>query len=179
MRGGKSVRSVTLRLRRGAGVDVQVPCDFVALSTGADAQRALLQQAGVDLPHAASNGGAASVATQKNVYAAGSVAGAADSAASLEHGRQIGAEVGAVAAGGGTKTSSAPPAGAEARGSNGAHSYDTASTGKSFVCPCEDVTVGDIRLAIAEGFQDVQSLKRYSTVTMGPCQGKMCVRGVV
>src|SRR5262249_44101850 len=28
--------------------------------------------------------------------------------------------------------------------------------------------------AIAEGFDGIETLKRYSTVNMGPCQGKMC-----
>src|SRR5262249_11410390 len=27
---------------------------------------------------------------------------------------------------------------------------------------------------VAEGFDGIETLKRYSTVTMGPCQGKMC-----
>ena len=45
---------------------------------------------------------------------------------------------------------------------------------RKFVCICEDVTEKDVRQAIDEGFADVQSLKRYSTVSMGPCQGKMC-----
>ncbi len=171
-RGGRSVKSVTLRRRWGVGDEVRVPCDFVALATGADAQRALLQQAGVDLAHAASNG------ANKNVYAAGRVAGTPDAAASIEHGRSIGSEVGSASAGDTSRPSiTAPPAAEDGRPS-GAYAYDTATTGKSFVCPCEDVTVADIRLAIAEGFQDVQSLKRYSTVTMGPCQGKMCVRAL-
>lgn len=45
---------------------------------------------------------------------------------------------------------------------------------KAFVCICEDVTVKDVRQAIHEGFDNIETLKRYSTVTMGPCQGKMC-----
>jgi sarcosine oxidase subunit alpha len=47
---------------------------------------------------------------------------------------------------------------------------------KTFVCPCEDVTAEDMHRAIAEGFDHVETLKRYTTVTMGPCQGKMCHR---
>ena len=50
---------------------------------------------------------------------------------------------------------------------------------KSFVCVCEDITAGDIADAIDEGFDDIQTLKRYSTVTMGPCQGKMCMGAFV
>ncbi len=45
---------------------------------------------------------------------------------------------------------------------------------KRFVCLCEDVTEEDILATIAEGFDSMQLLKRYSTVSMGPCQGKMC-----
>jgi sarcosine oxidase, subunit alpha len=45
---------------------------------------------------------------------------------------------------------------------------------KKFVCFCEDVTEKDIQDAIAEGFDNVETLKRYTTVSMGPCQGKMC-----
>ncbi len=48
-----------------------------------------------------------------------------------------------------------------------------------FVCFCEDVTAKDIVDGIGEGFEDIQTLKRYSTVTMGPCQGKMCLKALV
>jgi sarcosine oxidase subunit alpha len=46
--------------------------------------------------------------------------------------------------------------------------------GKRFVCLCEDVTEKDLEQAVAEGFDGVETLKRYSTVSMGPCQGKVC-----
>jgi sarcosine oxidase subunit alpha len=45
---------------------------------------------------------------------------------------------------------------------------------KRFVCLCEDVTEKDIEQAIAEGFDHIETLKRYTTANMGPCQGKMC-----
>jgi sarcosine oxidase subunit alpha len=45
---------------------------------------------------------------------------------------------------------------------------------KRFVCLCEDVTEKDLHQAVAEGFDHIETLKRYSTATMGPCQGKMC-----
>ncbi|HKI35444.1 MAG TPA: 2Fe-2S iron-sulfur cluster-binding protein [Gemmataceae bacterium] len=45
---------------------------------------------------------------------------------------------------------------------------------KSFVCLCEDVTEKDVAGAVAEGFDHIETLKRYSTATMGPCQGKTC-----
>jgi sarcosine oxidase subunit alpha len=45
---------------------------------------------------------------------------------------------------------------------------------KCFVCICEDVTTKDLERAVAEGFDSVELAKRYTTVTMGPCQGKLC-----
>ena len=46
--------------------------------------------------------------------------------------------------------------------------------GKCFVCVCEDVTTKDMKRAIAEGFDSIELAKRYTTTTMGPCQGKLC-----
>jgi sarcosine oxidase subunit alpha len=46
--------------------------------------------------------------------------------------------------------------------------------GKCFVCICEDVTDKDVKRAIREGFDSIELAKRYTTVTMGPCQGKLC-----
>lgn len=46
--------------------------------------------------------------------------------------------------------------------------------GKRFVCLCEDVTSKEIEQGIDEGFDHLELLKRYSTITMGPCQGRMC-----
>ena len=46
--------------------------------------------------------------------------------------------------------------------------------GKCFVCVCEDVTTKDLKRAIAEGFDSIELAKRYTTVTMGPCQGRLC-----
>jgi sarcosine oxidase subunit alpha len=45
---------------------------------------------------------------------------------------------------------------------------------KCFVCICEDVTTKDVKRAVAEGFDSLELAKRYTTVTMGPCQGKFC-----
>ena len=45
---------------------------------------------------------------------------------------------------------------------------------KGYVCVCEDVEVKEIEQAIDEGFESAELLKRYTTVTMGPCQGRLC-----
>jgi len=46
---------------------------------------------------------------------------------------------------------------------------------KQFVCLCEDITRKDIGLAVTEGFDEIELLKRYTTLSMGPCQGRMCL----
>ena len=49
---------------------------------------------------------------------------------------------------------------------------------KTIICRCEDVTEYDIRSAIADGYADVESLKRYLGIGTGPCQGKTCLRAL-
>jgi NAD(P)H-nitrite reductase large subunit len=50
---------------------------------------------------------------------------------------------------------------------------------KKIVCRCEDVTEEDILHAIEEGFSDLESLKRYTGISTGPCQGKSCMLHVI
>jgi len=45
---------------------------------------------------------------------------------------------------------------------------------RAFVCLCSDVSSHDLVNAIDEGFDHIETLKRYTTTTMGPCQGRMC-----
>jgi len=47
--------------------------------------------------------------------------------------------------------------------------------GKTLVCRCEDVTLHDLEDAIARGYTDLESLKRYTGFGTGWCQGKGCV----
>jgi sarcosine oxidase subunit alpha len=42
------------------------------------------------------------------------------------------------------------------------------------VCLCEDVGVDELEQAWQEGFRSTEILKRYTTATMGPCQGALC-----
>ena len=46
------------------------------------------------------------------------------------------------------------------------------------VCLCEDVSMHDLERAWDEGFHNAEILKRYTTTTMGPCQGAMCGRAL-
>jgi bacterioferritin-associated ferredoxin len=46
---------------------------------------------------------------------------------------------------------------------------------KTFVCRCEDVTLDELEKAIAAGYRDIESLKRYTGFGTGICQGKSCL----
>jgi sarcosine oxidase subunit alpha len=53
------------------------------------------------------------------------------------------------------------------------------AAGKQFACVCMDVTKKEMEQAVIEGFDDIELLKRYTTISMGPCQGKACLNGSV
>ncbi len=50
---------------------------------------------------------------------------------------------------------------------------------KAILCTCLDITEKDLDRAIAEGFRDAETLKRYTASFMGPCQGKSCMDTIV
>ena len=47
-----------------------------------------------------------------------------------------------------------------------------------FVCRCEEVTLAEIRRAIAEGADSVRDVKLRTHAGMGACQGMTCRRAV-
>ena len=46
---------------------------------------------------------------------------------------------------------------------------------KIILCRCEDVTLREFRQAYQEGFTELESLKRYTGLGTGFCQGKGCL----
>ena len=46
---------------------------------------------------------------------------------------------------------------------------------KIIVCHCEDITIGEIYTALKQGYGDIESLKRYTGIATGKCQGKCCL----
>jgi len=44
----------------------------------------------------------------------------------------------------------------------------------ALVCLCEDVRAMDIRKAVADGYGDIELIKRHTGAGTGPCQGKLC-----
>lgn len=49
-----------------------------------------------------------------------------------------------------------------------------APDGDALVCPCMDVTVGEVVMQVARGVRHVEEIKRLTGCGMGPCQGVPC-----
>ncbi len=59
----------------------------------------------------------------------------------------------------------------------GAGLYDLANE-STVICRCEEVTLSEIRAALAHGLPDAQGVKVFTRAGMGFCQGRMCGRQV-
>jgi sarcosine oxidase subunit alpha len=178
--GSGRVERVVLGERGGRAV-CEMTCDLLCLATGSEPAAGLVGQAGGKL-RLGDDGRLAPGPLPPDVLVAGEVAGLDGLDAILASGRLAGAEAALALSGSNTglagriselREELAPRGrGAEPR----RNAITPGSSSKRFVCLCEDVTDKDVRQAVAEGFDHIETLKRYTTVTMGPCQGKMCHR---
>ena len=44
----------------------------------------------------------------------------------------------------------------------------------TIVCRCEEITLGEVKAALADGATDMKEVKRMTRIGMGNCQGQMC-----
>jgi sarcosine oxidase subunit alpha len=168
-RGVHSVTMATGERRRTIVCDLlvtcgpQAPAGSIALQAGA---RALFDPAA---------GVFAFTQTPENVQLAGQVAGYADHDGAARSGHAAGC---AAARALGLRVRDATGlqhSGAAATVDSRLPALATPSDGSHcFVCFCEDVSVKDFKLSAAEGYDSLELSKRYTTATMGPCQGRMC-----
>lgn len=181
--GKKAVKGVRLgpldhQARHQAGTERVVECDLVLASTGWQPATALLYQAGCNLKFDARLGQEVPETFAPGVFAAGEIWGLRELQDILLSGRV--AAVNAIAF-----LNGHPQPGngevdrllSKARTIAPAFSPPAPTKPKrTFICFCEDVVEKDLRDGVIEGFDEIETLKRYSTISMGPCQGKMCGR---
>ena len=170
------------------GRERRVECDLIAVSGGAMPSTSLLLQGGAKAYFDEPTGRFVADGLNEIVLAAGSVAGHEDADSAEVSGRVAGATA-ALALG-------FDSASATGDGATGAATLerdrallrdrpapapvatppviarDREKGGKAFVDLDEDVTTKDIGLAAAEGYDSIELSKRYTTVTMGPSQGR-------
>ena len=166
-KGGKQVSQAVLGSPAG-GAELSFECDVVVVSGGFMPAISLLSQAGARTTYDPERGHFVLAELPRNVFAAGEVAGYDTPEAATRSGERAGLRAAGVEVEedeesvGRRATVAVPPAVAGA------------SRGKCFACLCEDVTAKDIHLSVEEGYDSIELSKRYTTVTMGPCQGRMC-----
>jgi sarcosine oxidase subunit alpha len=154
-------------------------CDLLVVSGGAAPASSLALQAGATTAYDEASGQFWLSSMPDSMHAAGELTGASSAALS---GSLAGYEA---AHGLGLATSESQAAELSVRQELNAQAGELTPAiappavsgrdrGKCFACLCEDVTEKDIAFAVAEGFDSIELCKRYTTVTMGPCQGRMC-----
>ncbi|MBF8289513.1 MAG: aminomethyltransferase [Chloroflexi bacterium] len=167
-------RVTGLRIRGGDGVERVIAADLVAMATRPEPVVTLAAQAGLSLAFEERLAEWIPVAGSADVVVTGHMTGLTDdeliAAGAVLSGRLAAGRDGAGAA---------HAHHAEQVAAAFAVLPDPAPTvlpagRKPFVCLCEDVTAKELVQGVAEGFDSLETLKRYSTVTMGPCQGKQC-----
>ncbi len=158
-------------------------CRWIVQAVGFTPANSLLYQNGCKLRYDESVDQAVVTQYAPAMYSAGAVNGVRDPHAAALDGQRAGATAAsevsgtALAAGRDASQSHISPAASAVPLSQSApscHYVSPSGAKKKFVCLCEDVTEKDICDAIDEGYSNIETLKRYSTVSMGPCQGKMC-----
>ena len=157
-------------------------CDLIVVSGGAIPASSLLLQAGAQTRYDEARGNFAITDTPEHVAAAGEVVGAESRDAAADSGRIAGLAAAHALGFGDHHSRAAEHALREAVARAGDQRTPVAvppaaigaERGKCFACLCEDVTSKDIGISIGEGYDSIELAKRYTTVTMGPCQGRMC-----
>jgi sarcosine oxidase subunit alpha len=147
-------------------------CDLLCMSTGYSPAGQLLHQAGAAFGYDQASNMFQPASLPAHVFAAGSVNGSYRPDAVLIEGHRAGW---AAALDAGSRAESEPPPVTGERGALGqTHGYPVFphARGGDFVDFDEDLQVKDLLQSMAEGYDDMELLKRYSTVGMGPSQGR-------
>jgi sarcosine oxidase, subunit alpha len=186
-KGRRAVRSVVLEPlvagTQGAGPR-RLDCDLVLVSGGEAPATALIAQAGGRTEYDPERGHFRVAELPAGVWASGQVAGEGEETQARVSGERAGVQA-ARALGFGDERAAARLArlradldvavrGAEALPPVAVRATSSAGGDRAFTCFCEDVTAKDIHRGVQEGYDSIELCKRFTTVTMGPCQGRMC-----
>ena len=147
----------------------RIDCDAILMSVGWAAAAQLLLQAGGSTRFCAELQQFIPADLPAGIFAAGRVNGVYDAESRLADGRRAGSQAAAHAGFG------SPDGAAVGRGDRcPSHRFPIIDhpDGKNFIDFDEDLQVKDLENAAQEGFDSSELLKRYSTVGMGPSQGK-------
>ena len=180
-RGRSRVRSLTVASRSGS--EKTYPCDLVCLCSHRAPCADLLRQDGGTVRYDPALCEMTPAQLPDHIAVAGHLTGVRNLSAILNQGRAAGLQAahrvkplaGELRQELGRLQSQIEKLKEEGKTHVDLHQPLAAGHRKQFVCLCEDVTRSDIRNAVSEGFHEMELLKRYTTASMGPCQGRMCL----
>ena len=152
-----------------SGKVCDIPCDGIVMSVGWAPAANLLYQAGTRMRYEKTVEQFVPAALPQGVFACGRVNGVHELQPRLIDGRRAGSHAAAAAGFGHASGGSLPP---QAESPTHAWPIVAHPRGKNFVDFDEDLQLKDFHNAIQEGFDNIELLKRFSTVGMGPSQGK-------
>ena len=147
----------------------RIDCDGVALSTGWMPAANLLYQAGTKMRFDEAVQQFVPGSLPPGVFACGRVNGVYQLDARLADGARAGATAAAFAGHGTATAASIAP---ETESPSHPWPIVPHPKGKNFVDFDEDLQVKDFENAVQEGYDNIELLKRFTTVGMGPSQGK-------
>ncbi|MET0282068.1 MAG: 2Fe-2S iron-sulfur cluster-binding protein [Steroidobacteraceae bacterium] len=149
----------------------RIDCDALLVSTGWTPALQLALQRGATMRFDATIGQHLPDRLPHGLFAAGRANGCFNFDARLADGASAGEQAARHAAGAGAIAATSAPR------ADRCHSHPLplfpSAAGKEFVDLDEDLTLADLANAAQEGFDSVELMKRYSTVGMGPSQGKL------
>jgi sarcosine oxidase subunit alpha len=175
--GRRRVRGVTVGIL-GSASGRKVACDLVVVAGFSVPSTNLLSMTGASVAFDDEASAFLPVELPPAVHAVGAVAGARSTEAAVAQGRLAGLE--AAAALGHEEGAAVRIQDLRAAATRGGDPVALppelgTGAGKQFACFCMDVTNKELKVAVREGFDSMELLKRYTTITMGPCQGKACM----
>jgi len=160
---------VDLTQETGAARAATFDCDAVLMSVGFAPASQLLLQAGATLDFHLSSQQHLPESMPPGVFAAGRLNGVHDIAARIADGHGAGTAAAAHALGGTPSRSARPQS---TRAVSHAMPVFPHEKGREFVDLDEDIQVKDLLASVQEGYDSPELMKRFSTLGMGPSQGK-------
>lgn len=166
---GKRVAGVRIAAVDSREASAKIACDGVFMSVGWAPAAPLLYQAGTKMRYDDGVHQFVPDTLPDGVFACGRVNGVHEPESRVLDGERAGS---AAAAHCGCGT--AKPVAVPAETQSPTHPWPIVShpKGKNFIDFDEDLQLADLENAIQEGFDNIELMKRYSTVGMGPSQGK-------
>ncbi|MFI5282671.1 MAG: 2Fe-2S iron-sulfur cluster-binding protein [Candidatus Dormibacterales bacterium] len=173
--GGKRVSALVASV---GGTERRFSCDLVVMAGPAVPASGLLAQSGARMRYDETLEIFAPGELPEGILVAGAVTGGLDPGRNLVAGRRAG--VASAGPGrGAARAKALAKLAAEGDAPKPEGPPHTRTESKTFTCLCMDVTTKEMKGAVAEGFDSIELLKRYTTLGMGPCQGKSCLAGCV